>query len=249
MNSPLPSAALRNFHAAAVDTLGAAIIAGRYAVGAALPVEPELCAQFGVSRTVVREAVKTLAAKGLVSTGPKVGTRVLHADHWNWFDSNVIDWQTRAGLTAPFLRELLDLRRVVEPAAVRLAAQRITDADLIVLRNAYDAMAKAVDGVGDYVTADLRFHQTILRACRNRMLTQMSNALAALLRTSFEISTKRSDGPRASLPLHKAVLDALVRRDEAAAGRAIQRIIDGADEDIRVVLESGKRVRVRGLVK
>jgi DNA-binding FadR family transcriptional regulator len=243
MNSPVPLTHLRNFHGAAVDALGAAIVAGHYAIGQSLPVEPDLCKQLGVSRTVVREAVKTLAAKGLVSTGPKVGTKVLEVDQWNWFDPSVIDWQARVGLDAPFLRDLLDLRRVVEPAAVGLAAQRATPADLRELRIAYEAMAAAVDGVGDYVTADLHFHQTILRACRNRMLTQMSNALAALLRASFEVSTQRSDGPRTSLPLHKAVLNALEKRDETAAVRAIQRIIDGADDDIRVVLKTGHSPR------
>ena len=102
----------------------------RYDVGAPMPAEPLLCEEFGVSRTVVREAVKSLVAKGLIVTGPKVGTRVLPEDRWNWFDPDVITWQARAGLTPEFLRDLLDLRRVVEPAAVRLAAERASAADI-----------------------------------------------------------------------------------------------------------------------
>ena len=85
-----------------------------------------LCDELGVSRTVVREAVKSLVAKGLLRTGPKVGTRVQPADDWNWFDPDVVAWQSKAGLTRDFLRDLQELRRVVEPAAVRLAAQRAT---------------------------------------------------------------------------------------------------------------------------
>ena len=112
---------IKNVHGNIVDLLGEAIVAGRYAPGASLPPEPLLGAELGVSRTVVREAVKSLIAKGLVTTGPKVGTRVQAEDQWNWFDPDVITWRSRAGITPEFLQDLQDLRRIVEPAAVRLA--------------------------------------------------------------------------------------------------------------------------------
>src|SRR6201988_5262072 len=120
----------KNTHGRTLDLLGEAIVSGRYAIGAPMPAEPLLCEEFGVSRTVVREAVKSLAAKGLIVTGPKVGSRVQPRDAWNWFDPDVITWQGRVGLTAEFLRDLQDLRRVVEPAAVRLAAARADAADI-----------------------------------------------------------------------------------------------------------------------
>jgi DNA-binding FadR family transcriptional regulator len=233
---------IKNVHGNTVDHLGEAIVAGRYAVGASIPPEPMLCEELGVSRTVVREAVKSLVAKGLISTGPKVGTRVLPSDAWNWFDPDVIIWQSKAGLTAEFLRDLQDLRRVVEPAAVRLAAERATAQDIADVEAAYEGMRHAVEEGGDYVTYDLRFHQGLLKACRNRMLVQMSKALSALLRTSFEISTTRKDGPRQSLPLHRAVLDAVIARNPARAERAILVLIDGAHEDIEQVLASRKRL-------
>ncbi|HEY8356046.1 MAG TPA: FadR/GntR family transcriptional regulator [Ramlibacter sp.] len=229
---------MRNVHGNTVDHLGAAIVAGRYAPGASIPPEPLLCEELGVSRTVVREAVKSLIAKGLVSSGPKVGTRVLPSDEWNWFDRDVIVWQSRAGLTREFLRDLQELRRVVEPAAVRLAAERATPQDIVGIEAAYAGMKRAVEEGGDYVTHDLRFHQGLLRASHNRMVAQMSKALAALLRTSFEISTSRQDGPKLSLPLHRAVVDAVIARDAAAAERAILVLIDGAREDIETVLAS-----------
>jgi DNA-binding FadR family transcriptional regulator len=233
---------IKNVHGNTVDHLGEAIVAGRYAVGASIPPEPILCEELGVSRTVVREAVKSLVAKGLISTGPKVGTRVLPSDAWNWFDPDVITWQSKAGLTAEFLRDLQDLRRVVEPAAVRLAAERATPQDIADVEAAFEGMRHAVEEGGDYVTYDLRFHQGLLKACRNRMLVQMSKALSALLRTSFEISTTRKDGPRQSLPLHRAVLDAVIARNPARAERAILVLIDGAHEDIEQVLASRKRL-------
>jgi DNA-binding FadR family transcriptional regulator len=233
---------IKNVHGNTVDHLGEAIVAGRYAVGASIPPEPLLGEELGVSRTVVREAVKSLVAKGLVSTGPKVGTRVLADDHWNWFDPDVIVWKSKAGLTPEFLRDLQDLRRVVEPAAVRLAAARATAQDIADIEAAYAGMKKAVEEGGDYVTFDLRFHQGLLRACHNRMLAQMSKALSALLRTSFEISTSRKDGPRNSLPLHRAVLDAVIAHNPAKAEKAILVLIDGAREDIEEVLASRRRL-------
>ena len=235
-------ATIKNVHGHTVDRVGAAIVAGRYPPGTAIPPEPVLCEQLGVSRTVVREAVKSLIAKGLVTSGPKVGTRVLPPEHWNWFDPDVIVWQSQAGLTPEFLKDLQELRRVVEPAAVRMAAERATAADLAEIGAAFEGMRVAVEEGGDYVASDLRFHQGLLRASHNRMMVQMSKALGALLRTSFEISTTRKDGPRKSLPLHRAVFDAVSAHQPARAEKAILALIDGAREDIETVLASHRRL-------
>jgi len=236
------TSAIKNVHGNTLDFLGAAIVAGRYAVGATLPPEPTLCIELGVSRTVVREAVKSLVAKGLIHTGPKVGTRVMPSEQWNWFDPDVITWQSKAGLSTEFIRDLQDLRLVVEPAAVKLAAARRTPEDLIEIEAAYAGMEKAVFEGGDYVTHDLRFHQGLLRASHNRMLVQMSKALGALLRTSFEISTRKKNGPRSSLPLHRAVLDAVAAGQPARAERAVLVLINGAHDDLEQVLVSRKKL-------
>jgi DNA-binding FadR family transcriptional regulator len=233
---------IKNVHGNTVDHLGAAIVSGHYAPGASIPPEPQLCEELGVSRTVVREAVKSLIAKGLVSAGPKVGTRVLSEDQWNWFDPDIIAWQAQAGLTREFLRDLMDLRRVVEPAAMRLAAQRAMPEDIAFVEEAYAGMARAVKEGGDYVTHDLRFHQGLLRASRNRMLMQMSKALGAMLRTSFELSTKKKNAPAGSLPLHRAVLDAVIARNPAKAEKAILILIDGAHKDIEDILATRRRL-------
>jgi DNA-binding FadR family transcriptional regulator len=233
---------MKNVHGNTVDFLGEAIVAGRYPVGATIPPEPILCDKLGVSRTVVRESIKSLVAKGLIVTGPKVGTRVLSEDQWNWFDPDVIGWQSRAGLTPEFVRDLQDLRRVVEPAAVRFAAQRAKAADIVQIEEAFAGMKRAVEEGGDYVTFDLRFHQGLLRASHNRMLVQMSKVLSALLRTSFEISTSKKDGPKSSLPLHRAVLDAVIARDPVRSEKAILVLIDGANSDIEHVLSSRRRL-------
>jgi len=232
----------KNVHGHTLDQLGEAIVGGRYAPGQSVPPEPTLCEELGVSRTVVREAVKSLVAKGLVVTGPKVGTRVLPAEQWNWFDPDVVAWQSKAGLTREFLRDLQELRRVVEPAAVRMAAERATAHDIAELETAYAGMKHSIEQGGDYVRHDLAFHQGLLRAAHNRMLVQMSKALGALLRTSFEISTSRPRGPADSLPLHRAVLDAVIARNPAKAERASLVLIDSAREDIDQVLASRRKL-------
>ena len=239
---PDPAGAARNIHGRTLELLGQAIVGGRYAPGSVVPPEPTLCEGFGVSRTVVREAIKSLVAKGLLSTGPKVGTRVLPAEQWNWFDPEVVAWHSRTGLTREFLRDLQELRRLIEPAAARLAAQRATGEDITAIEAAYAGMKDAIDNGGDYVRHDLAFHQGLLRASGNRMVVQMSKALSALLRTSFEISTTKPDGPALSLPLHRAVLDAVIARKPLRAERACGVLIDGAQADIEQVLASRKKL-------
>jgi len=232
----------KNVHGLTLDQLGEAIVGGRFAPGASIPPEPQLCESFSVSRTVIREAVKSLVAKGLLVTGPKVGTRVLPSDQWNWFDPDVVAWQSKAGLTRDFLRDLQELRRVIEPAAVRMAAQRATTQDVAVIEFAYDGMQDAIEHGGDYVRRDLAFHQGLLQAAHNRMVMQMSKVLGALLRTAFEISTSGLHGPASSLPAHRAVLDAVIARDPARAERASLLLIDSAADDIERVLGSRRKL-------
>jgi DNA-binding FadR family transcriptional regulator len=166
----------------------------------------------------------------------------LPEEQWNWFDPDVIAWQAKAGLTAEFLRDLQELRRVVEPAAVRLAAERATATDIDIVSAAYAGMKKAIEEGGDYVTHDMHFHTGMLVASHNRMIVQMSKALGALLRTSFEISTARKDAPKAALPLHKAVLDAVIAKNPDKAEKAIRVLIEGAHQDMEHVLNSRRKL-------
>ena len=130
---------------------------------------------------------------------------------------------------------------------MRLAAERATAQDIAEIETAYAGMKLSIEEGGDYVSSDLRFHQGLLRACHNRMVAQMGKALGALLRTSFEISTARPDGPALSLPLHRAVLDAVIARSPQKAERAIIVLIDGANDDIEEVLKTRRKLPSLGL--
>jgi DNA-binding transcriptional regulator YhcF (GntR family) len=150
-----PMMAIKNVHGHTLDHLGEAIVGGQYPPGSVDSARAHAVRELGVSRTVVREAVKSLVAKGMLVTGPKVGTRVLPSEQWNWFDPDVVAWQSKAGLTREFLRDLQELRRVVEPAAVRMAAERATAQDIADIEAAYAGMKDAIEQGGDYVRHDL----------------------------------------------------------------------------------------------
>jgi DNA-binding FadR family transcriptional regulator len=231
---PPPNATL---YQQVLERLGKDICGGRFPPGSLLPVEPELCEQLGVSRIVVREAVKGLASKGLVESRRRVGTIVLAPARWSLFDPEVVTWRAEArGLDPSLGHDLMELRRIVEPAAARLAAQRASAADREDLRAAYDAMARAVAGDGPYVAADLAFHGVILRACANPFVEQLQAVLATALRIGFERVAETPGGPASSLPMHRAVCDAIGRGDADAAERAALVLIDRADADLKARL-------------
>lgn len=213
--------------------LGRDICAGRYPPGEALPSETELCEKFNFSRIVIREAVKSLAAKGMLDVRRKVGTQVQEPSQWNLFDPDIIAWRTQtSGVDSAMAQDLLELRRIVDPPTARLAARRATAEERAKLREAFAAMARAVNGDGDYVRADLSFHATILDASGNQFLRHMQVAMSAILRVSFQISSKREGGPAHSLPMHEALCVAIEQGAEDAAEQAALRLIEQSELDL-----------------
>lgn len=217
----------------AVDRIASWVVGGRYAPGQTLPVEAAIGAELAVSRTVVREALKTLSAKGMVVTGPRLGTRVRPRTEWNHFDPDVVHWRVDAGIDEAFVDDLVAFRRVIEPAAARLAAQAATPADVAGLREALAEMTRATEGKGSYLQADLDFHQRLLMATHNQFFAGMARVFTALLAVSFRLSVASLAGARSSLPAHKRVLDGIAARNGDAAAAAMQGLIDSAKEDLR----------------
>ena len=223
--------------------LGRDICSARFKPGQILPSEPELCGRFGFSRIVIREAIKSLAAKGLIEVRRRIGTLVLEPTRWNLFDPDVIMWRAESIEVDPTMsRDLAELRRVVEPAAVRLAALRASDDARKALRAAYMAMERAVAGKGNYVKADLDFHAIILSACGNQYLRQMQEAMSAILQASFRIISEKPGGPAFSLPMHEAVCVAIERGDADAAERAALVLIEQAETDLSDRLQARQSI-------
>src|SRR5206468_12646009 len=158
----------QSLHGRIVHAIGRRIVTGNLQPGELLPAEPEL----GASRTVVREAVKVLAAKGLVESRPKTGTRVRPRDAWNLLDPDVLAWQQDGAVDDALLRKLTEVRRIIEPAAAELAAARADVRDVAAMEDAFQQMeetaqARAGTDFEAFVQADMRFHLAILQACRN----------------------------------------------------------------------------------
>ncbi|MBB5409970.1 MULTISPECIES: FadR/GntR family transcriptional regulator [Paraburkholderia] len=223
---------METLHRQVLNQMGEQICSGKFAPGDILPAEPVLAEQMQVSRITIRETMKSLSAKGMLQVRRRYGTIVLPRSQWQLFDPDVITWRARAGaVDAGLIQDLMELRLIIEPNAAKLAARRATEEDRVAVRRAFKAMERAVAGHGEYVPADLAFHGAILSACHNQFVQQMQNALSAILRTSFELSSEIAGGPARSLPMHEALCVAIERGDEAAAEAAVLTLIERAEKD------------------
>jgi DNA-binding FadR family transcriptional regulator len=209
------------------------ILSGRYPQGALLPTEAELGAELGVSRTALREATRTLAAKGLIEARQRAGTRVRASEEWNRLDSDILAWM---GLVEPdldFLRGLTEARQIIEPAAAALAALRATGRNLAAIEEAHEAMCAAdLSDVDACARADVRFHLGILKASHNPVLANLGNVIGAALMAAFRLTTSAAVNYSKTLAAHGEVLEAIrMRRAEEARAR-MQALLGIATEDI-----------------
>jgi len=223
---------MATLHRQVLNQMGEQICAGIFSPGDILPAEPVLAEQMKVSRITIRETVKSLSAKGMLEVRRRYGTIVLPRSQWQLFDPDVMTWRARAGaIDEGLIQDLMELRLIIEPNAAKLAAKRATAEDRVAVRRAFKSMERAVAGHGEYVPADLAFHGAILTACHNQFIQQMQNALSAILRTSFELSSEIAGGPARSLPMHKALCIAIETGDPAGAEEAVLTLIRRAEKD------------------
>ena len=223
---------MATLHRQVLDQMGEQICSGKFAPGDILPAEPELAEQMQVSRITIRETMKSLSAKGMLEVRRRYGTIVLPRSQWQLFDPDVITWRARSGaIDEGLIQDLMELRLIIEPNAAKLAAKRATAEDRVAVRRAFKSMERAVAGHGEYVPADLAFHGAILTACHNQFIQQMQNALSAILRTSFELSSEIAGGPARSLPMHEALCIAIEKGDQAGAEEAVLTLIKRAEKD------------------
>jgi DNA-binding FadR family transcriptional regulator len=224
----------RGLHGQIVEAIGARIIGGHYAPGDPLHPE-ELERELGVSKTALREALKVLAAKGLVDSRQKRGTYIRPREAWSLLDADLLRWQGSQPDT-PFLENLAEVRSIVEPAGARLAALRRTDADIARLERAVQAMAAAGTNADAMIEADLAFHRALLDAAHNELLSRMEVIIEAGLRIRDEIvhhARHWSD----SVPTHRALLEAVREGDAGAAVQATEALLAQASADLAKVRE------------
>jgi DNA-binding FadR family transcriptional regulator len=214
-------------------------VSGELRPGDPLPPEDELTADISVSRTVLREAVRVLAAKGLVQARPKTGTRVRERSEWNILDPDVLSWRTEALHDQKLYEETTEVRLAIEPLAARLAATRASDDEVAAITEAYAGMESGVGERDAYLAADLEFHSRILGSCHNELLEHLGRVLRAVLRATFMLTTSPSRSRRRALPLHRAILDGIVAGDEDAAENAAKILIADTAADIRRLARTG----------
>lgn len=225
-----------NLHAQVVRELGVRILAGTFRPGDVLPNENDLGRELGVSRSILREAIKSLAAKGLVASRTRVGTHVREPQHWNLLDVDVLSWRYATMPRMAFFRDLFAVRRVVEPAAAELAAEKAEPTDLEAIETACTAMEQADPTSQAAIEADVAFHRAILTACHSDLLLQLGTLIGIGLVTSFRISTRFYP---VSLPHHRPVLNAIRNRRPADARAALQTLLTETFGDIeRELVES-----------
>ena len=232
----------RGLHGALVHDVGLRIVRGELEPGDPLPAEDQLSGELAVSRTVLREAIKVLAAKRLVESRPKTGTRVLPRREWNLLDPDVLAWQLEAGPDRRFLEDMLELRALIEPAAVRLAAVRATEGEISVLEATCEEMLQAGDDLDAWIGPDLRFHSVLLQASHNELLEQLTTIVGAVLRTLFEFSSRPPGTFVRAAPLHVAIVEALRSRDPQAADAAMLRLIADTAENVAQALKEANGI-------
>jgi DNA-binding FadR family transcriptional regulator len=230
MDDTLRSLVKPRVHQQVVETIARAILRGDYTDY--LPPEPQLCEALRISRSALREAVKVLGGKGLVSSRPHIGTTIRPRDEWNMLDADLLAWSMEGEPDPKVVLALIEARQVIEPAGARLAAQRATAADLATIERAFLDMTAALEAndFEAYNAADRDFHTAILAASHNFVLRQLTTTIGAALKYSFRF-TKRKLGH--ALPVHGEILEHIRMRDANGASSAMLELFDVAISDLK----------------
>ena len=217
----------RSRTAKVVRGIGLAIVSGKYPQHAVLPGVPDLMERYGVSRTVLREAMKTLSGKGLIEAKARIGTRVRDRQHWNLFDPDVLLWYAANGFDTGFLIQLSEMRQALEPEAAAIAAGRRTEAQLKLMHASVDRMGAPNVTAEGFVDADLAFHLAVAEATGNPFMRSISTLIEVALVAVLTISHPVLDPSHYQLSVrdHRDIADAIGRRDAEGARAAMRKVI------------------------
>ena len=221
-------------HSAVVAHIGRRIVGGQFAPGEILPREEEFVEQLSVGRSVVREALRVLASKGLIESRQRRGTQVLPEGEWLQLDPDVLAWRMNEAPTARFLRDLVDLRAMIEPAASALAATRATNTELALIQSLARELQHTESNDQAFIEADMRFHRAVLEAAHNDVLLQVGSAIESGLRLSRQVTVTMGHSSRVAEHIDAA--NAIASRSSHKASQAMARLIDYGTKDITTVL-------------
>lgn len=213
-----------------VDILGKRVASGHYQEGETLPIEQTLADSLNVGRNALREAVKVLSGKGLISTAPRSGTKIRPREDWNMLDPDVLSWHADPETATPeFLLSLLEIRRIIEPRAAELAAERASREDVAAILAAYDDMQNNKDDPELRVAADINLHTAILVASHNEFLTHFKYAIATYLKAHAKIGWETDkEKIEEDLALHHDIAWSIARgKTKAAYTNAVKMLNHG----------------------
>jgi DNA-binding FadR family transcriptional regulator len=213
-----------------VQDLGIAIVTGKFAGKGGFPIEAEICSRYSASRSVVREAIKVLNAKGLLIARPRRGTSVRPEHEWNLLDPDVLFWMLKRRFNLPLLIDFTRARLAIEPAAAAEAARTATPAQQENMRRMLERMAEAAEGMLDPLEADVDFHLSILEASNNQFFYHMSPVIETALRFSIRFTNRQLRQRFASVDEHRMILDAILARDQVKASEETRGLLDRALE-------------------
>jgi len=240
----------RNITYSLVEALGQSIVDGSYAVDHPFSTEAELSKQYGASRSVTREAVKMLTAKGLLSARPRQGTCVQPETNWNLFDPDVLRWLLERKFSLKLLRQFTEVRLAIEPTAAALAARHTTPQGLVGIQQGIERMRAAERGEDDPLAADIAFHVAVLNATGNPFYIQLHELVNTALRISIRFTNSLKGVRQASVPAHAKVVEAIIAHQPAAASAAMTALLSEVMDLIdqapakAVVLESVQQAQV-----
>lgn len=227
------NSALHGLHAQILDLLGLAICAGELPTKSVFRIE-ELEERYGVSRSVVREAIRVLAAMGMVASRRRVGVQILPESDWNLYDPQVIRWRLASPARINQLRSLTELRTAIEPEAARLAATRAPLADASELMGLAGKLwaAGQADDPAEFLILDIEFHRLVLASSGNEMFAKLNSLVAEVLtgRTNYGLMPRHPHND--ALQMHVDVASAIQRGDAAAAQAAMLGIMERASHEM-----------------
>jgi GntR family galactonate operon transcriptional repressor len=218
-------------------TLGEEIVAGKFVPGAALPAEAELCERFGTSRNIIREVFRSLMAKRLMEMKRYRGAFVTPRNHWNYLDSDVLQWALAHDQDPRLISAMNEVRVLVEPQIARWSAERATSSDLAAIELAYNEMVANHLNRDAFNEADIRYHEAVLNSVHNPVLQQLNVAISQLQKAVFAQTYMADEGnmPR-TLAEHKALFDAIRHQDGDAAEQAAKAMIASSTARLKEIM-------------
>lgn len=235
----------RSLHGSIVHELGKRIVSGRYLPGGTLPIEEDLRAELDVSRNALREAIKVLSAKGLLSVKTRTGTTVQPRDRWHLTDPDVLSWSMAGEIDRDVVIWLTEFRSVIEPAAAEMAAARASSEERRAIgerMREFESACRESDGSEQArqvcIDADMAFHGAIFSAAGNPLLETVVSNISSALALSRVLTGSVPGASLRSLPLHLAIGRAVVEGRSSDAKAAMIELCKSVAEDVESALGS-----------